>query len=300
MAETRFVAIDLSQMTAPDLVEEIDFETVLTAVKTDFKTRVPDYDAENIESDPAVKTMETGSYRETLIRQRVNDAARAVLMAVATGNDLDHIGALLGTERAIVTPADPNTNPATPAVYETDDRLRVRIQLAWEAASVAGPEGAYEYFAYQSDVSISDVLVTSPSAGKVDIIPMTSDNAGIADATVIQNVLDTLDDQKIRPLTDDVEVRAATSHDYAVDVTLSIGEGPDPAVVESDATAAIQAYADSRRKVGKTVYLTGLISAATVSGVESVTMTSPTADFLPNFDGFANLTGITITVDVLP
>ena len=91
-------AIDLSRLPAPTVVEAIDYETVLAALKADLVARWPDYTAD-LESDPAIKLLEVAAYREVLLRQRVNDAARAVLVATAIGSDLDHLGALLNVAR---------------------------------------------------------------------------------------------------------------------------------------------------------------------------------------------------------
>lgn len=58
-----------------------------------------------LESEPLVKLLEENAYRELIWRQRVNEAARAVMLACAAGNDLDVIGANYNTTRLIITPA---------------------------------------------------------------------------------------------------------------------------------------------------------------------------------------------------
>ena len=45
-----------------------------------------------VESDPAWTILEVAAYRELLLRQRINDASRAVMLAFATGADLEHLG----------------------------------------------------------------------------------------------------------------------------------------------------------------------------------------------------------------
>ncbi|MBA1636880.1 baseplate assembly protein, partial [Escherichia coli] len=83
-----------------------------------------------------VKLLEENAYRELIWRQRVNEAARAVMLACAAGNDLDVIGANYNTTRLIITPADDSTIPPTPAVMESDTDYRLRIQQAFEGLSV--------------------------------------------------------------------------------------------------------------------------------------------------------------------
>lgn len=136
--------IDLNQLPAPDVVEELDFETILAERKATLISLYPEDQQEavartlTLESEPLVKLLEENAYRELIWRQRVNEAARAVMLACAAGNDLDVIGANYNTARLIITPADDSTIPPTPAVMESDTDYRLRIQQAFEGLSVAG------------------------------------------------------------------------------------------------------------------------------------------------------------------
>ncbi|EKI4734482.1 baseplate assembly protein, partial [Escherichia coli] len=139
--------IDLNQLPAPDVVEELDFETILAERKATLISLYPEDQQEavartlTLESEPLVKLLEENAYRELIWRQRVNEAARAVMLACAAGNDLDVIGANYNTTRLIITPADDSTLPPTPAVMESDTDYRLRIQQAFEGLSVAGSVG---------------------------------------------------------------------------------------------------------------------------------------------------------------
>ena len=95
-------------------METLSFESILRAMKDDFAARHPAFDAW-LESDPAIKLMEAAAYRELLIRQRVNDAARSVMPAFAAGADLDHFAAFYGVERQALDPGDPDALPADTA-----------------------------------------------------------------------------------------------------------------------------------------------------------------------------------------
>ena len=116
--------IDLNQLPAPDVVEELDFETILAERKATLISLYPEDQQEavartlTLESEPLVKLLEENAYRELIWRQRVNEAARAVMLACAAGNDLDVIGANYNTTRLIITPADDSTIPPTPAVMD--------------------------------------------------------------------------------------------------------------------------------------------------------------------------------------
>ncbi|MDB0554564.1 baseplate assembly protein, partial [Ralstonia solanacearum] len=92
-----------------------------------------------LESEPVTKLLQENAYRELVWRQRVNDAARAVMLAFAEGDDLEQLAANFDVQRLTITPADDSTVPPTPAVMEGDDSLRERAQEAFEGLSVAGP-----------------------------------------------------------------------------------------------------------------------------------------------------------------
>lgn len=91
--------IDLSKLPAPKIVEELSFEEILAAMRADFEGRCPGWTAAALESDPANKILEVAAYRELLLRQRINEAARACMLAFASGSDLDHLSAFYAVSR---------------------------------------------------------------------------------------------------------------------------------------------------------------------------------------------------------
>jgi phage-related baseplate assembly protein len=233
------------------------------------------------------------AYRETLLRALVNDKARAVLLAYATGSDLDHLGALFATYRMKMVPADGNK----PAVMETDDRFRRRIQLAPEAVSCAGPRGAYIYFALTLDPSIVDAYAYCPSDGCVDVMVAAADGGEVSD-DVIAALVDRFHRDDTVPLTDVVTVRRATVVPYTVSLTLCFPRGPDPVLIQSAAEAAVRAYAAERYRINAIVFRAGLTAAAKVGGVENVIVTSPAADVVCGDSQIPLLTDVQITVAV--
>lgn len=291
---SRFVAIDLTGLTPAGVIEQLDIEAILVELKQYVIDRLAElgvaYDVASLESDPVVKVLEVLAYRETLLRGRINSASRAVMLAYAQGSDLDHLGAYYGVERMLISPAQNNES----AVWESDERFRERIQLAPEAFSTAGPKNAYIFHARSVDPSIRDVAVVLADPGHVYVIPLVSDGDGTPSADILDRIRDRLMQPDIRPLTDTVTVIGPEIVSYAVDVRLSIASGPDPAVVKSAAETATRAYCASRHKVGMPVARSGLLAAAHVSGVESVTLVSPSQDVDPGERGAAFLSSITV------
>ncbi len=91
--------IDLSRLPSPDIIEELDYEKILEAMKDALSTALPEWTARDLESDPAVKVLEVAAYRELLLRQRMNEAARALMIAYSLRSNLDQLGANFGVER---------------------------------------------------------------------------------------------------------------------------------------------------------------------------------------------------------
>lgn len=293
---SRFVAVDLTGLTPPDIVETLVYEDILEALKDDCVARMEamgvDYNVQMLESDPVVKVLEVAAYREMLLRARVNDAARAVMLAFAQKSDLEHLGVYYGVERQVLTPA----TATSPATYEPDTRLRQRVQLAPEALSTAGPEGAYIFHAMSLDPSIKSVQVYTPQPGEVHVLPLVDTGNGLPSASLLSRIRVRLGEEDIRPLTDMVFVRSPTIVSFDVVVNLSIAEGPDPILVKSASLASINAYLSSRHKVGTSVKMSGLIAAAMTPGVEDVDLVSPISDIEPAEDEVAYATTKTVNV----
>ena len=100
-----FTAVDLSRLPFPAVVEPLDFEVILQAMKDQFQALMPDYTAW-VESDPAQKLLEVAAYRELGVRQSNNDSAKAVMPAYAIGSDLDQIAARYNVTRLVIDPGD--------------------------------------------------------------------------------------------------------------------------------------------------------------------------------------------------
>ncbi|WP_459782372.1 baseplate J/gp47 family protein, partial [Photobacterium sp. R1] len=140
------------------------------------------------ESDPVYKVLEVAAYFRMLDRQRVNEAALAVLLAYALGNDLDNIGARYYVYRQEISPADDSTVPPTPAVMEPDDDYRRRIQLALEGMSVAGPANAYRFHALSAHPLVSDATAISKTPGSVLITVLSRAGNGSAEPGILDAV----------------------------------------------------------------------------------------------------------------
>lgn len=276
-----FAAIDLSRIAAPDVVETLEFESLLQAIKDDFVARAPQYaDALDLESEPLVKLMESVAYSVMNLRQRVNDAARSVLLAYAGGGDLDNLAALFGVRRQLLDPGTPDTQPPVPPTPEDDERLRRRVQLSLEGHSTAGPVGSYVFWSLSADPAVKDVAVASPNPGAVRVTVLSRDGDGTAAKPLLDSVAATLNHEDVRPLTDCVTVQSAVIRPYSIDASLTLYDGPDGEVVRQAAEQAVRVYAREQHKLGHDITRSGLYAALHRPGVRNVTLASPPADIV--------------------
>jgi phage-related baseplate assembly protein len=276
MADATFTAVDLSRLPAPDVIEALDFETILADAVARMQALMPDF--VNRDSDPAAKLLQTFAYFAQLLRQRVNDAARAVMPAYAVGADLDHIAALFGIARLTITPADDVMG--IPAVMESDADFRRRMVLAPEGYSVAGPEGAYIFHALSAHADVLDASATSPSPGEVVVSVLSRAGSGAASASLLTTVDAYVSDETRRPLTDYVRVQSAAIVTYAVAATITTFSGPDGGVVLAAARANLDAYVESSHRLGRDITRSGIFAALHVEGVQNVVLASPAADII--------------------
>ena len=291
-ASDSFTGVDLSRLPAPAVIEQLSFEAIYAASLAQFQTFFPSFDA-TVESDPVVKIIQLFAYRELVLRQRVNDAARAVMPAFAMGADLDHLGALFGVERFIVTPAD--IESGTPAVLESDDAFRRRMVLAPEGYSVAGPEGAYIFHALSADSDVLDASAVSPDPGEVLVTVLSRSGDGTPDSDVLDAVEARLTATNVRPLTDQVTVQAADIVEFEVVATITFLSGPDRSVVLAAAEQRLTDHLANSLRLGRDITRAGIIAALHPEGVQNIALTEPAADVVLTRQQAGYCTAVTLT-----
>ncbi|MGW8706065.1 baseplate assembly protein [Brevundimonas sp. NPDC055814] len=291
---TGSTAVDLSKLPFPAVIEVLSFETIVAACKARLIELMPELEPVlAIPSEPLVLVIEIFAYRETLLRARVNDAARDVTLAYATGAMLDHLVALLGVKRLVIEAARPETN--TPAVMESDDSLRRRALLAPEAYSVAGPAGAYVSHALGADGDVLDASATTPSPGVVLVTILSRQNDGVPSVELLDKVFSVVAADDVRPLTDHVQIQAAQIVPFDIKAAVSTFAGPDSAVVMDEARRRLNDYLDRSYRLGRDVTRSGIIAALHTDGVQNVRLTAPAADVVISAVEAARCASIAVT-----
>jgi phage-related baseplate assembly protein len=165
---SRLSVINLAELGRMLVLESISTEKILLDRMERFKSLWLTYDPPNgaqydvgdLEFDPIKITQENSTFFEMTLRDRVNQAARAVTLAFAVGTDLDAIASRYpgGVPRFL---------------DERDDRYRRRV---WHSPNVLSPHGtaeSYVFWALTADPTLHDAsAVTIEGTGKVFITIM--------------------------------------------------------------------------------------------------------------------------------
>lgn len=294
--------IDLSQLPPPVVVEPLDFETLFAQRKAAFIAMYPEDEQEEIartlelESEPITMLLEENCYRELLLRQRVNEAARAVMLAYSTDSDLDNLAVNFNVERLTIQEEDDSVTPPIEAVMESDPDLRTRTQQAFEGLSVAGPTAAYEFWGRSADGRVADISAVSPTPACVTISVLSREGDGTASDDLLSVVAAALNDEEVRPVADRVTVQSAEIVPYQIDATLYIYPGPEAEPVRQASEQQLQAYIAAQNRLGRDIRLSAIYAALHVEGVQRVELAQPVADIVLSDYQASHCTEYTITV----
>lgn len=184
--------INTDNLPEPDVLVMPTFEDVLAENMALFTTLVPDY--EPLDSDPYQLMLQAFAYRELHLRQTFNNKFKSQLLLFSQGSDLD----LLAADEYQLERLD----------GETDEAFRQRILRSLDGYSTAGSIESYEYHAYSVSSDITEAKAYSPEKGVVHVV--IASNTTDIDDELKANVELRLNQDKVRPLTDTVNVVIAT------------------------------------------------------------------------------------------
>lgn len=269
--------IDLSRLPQPEVIEALDYETLLAQRKARLLELTPAEERDAVaavlemDSEPLVKLLQESAYRELLLRQLLNERAQALLVAYAKGSTLDHIGvSYYATERLMIDSGDPDAVPPIDPVYESDANYRQRMLMAPDSWSTAGPRDGYIYHAMSASGDVLDATAITTEPSRVMVTVLSAQGDGTADAGLLTAVEAAVTDDAVRPLTDLVSVQSATIVTYEIVASLEVGQGPDPAVVRNEAEAKITEFVAAHRRLGVGLVRDAALAELYVEGVQRV------------------------------
>lgn len=255
---------ELEGLADPTIIEELDLEAVITAMRDDLVARFPAIaGVVDLESEPSRKLIEVFAYRETLIRARINDAIRASLLAYANGPDLDHLAAFYDLTRM---------------VDEDDARFRERVVLAIRGRSPGGTAPRYEAVAMEADIRVANaVAYTLDKDPTVRVAVMSTDNGGVASAALLATVQAALDAPAVRMVNDTIVAEAGVTITQPVEA--NVWFLPSAAATLADDLPALLSDAWTKENdLGFDMTRSWLTARLMVPGVQRVEIVTPAAD----------------------
>jgi phage-related baseplate assembly protein len=255
--------MNLSDLQAPEIIEELSFEEILQQMKEKLVAIDQEYTA-FLGSDPVMKLMEVAAYRELLLRQRINQAAKANLLAFATGPDLDNLAAFYGIERK---------------ENESDEELRARTHAKIVGWSSAGSREAYKFHALNSDARVKEANADSPEPGLVRISILSKEDGGVVSADLLESVKNYMLREDIRMLTDTVEVVPCGLIEVNVKAKIILMSSTPPEILNTIKSSFILAF-NKIAGLGVSISRAWIISNLFVNGVKDVELQSPAGDVL--------------------
>ena len=269
-----FNTIDFSLLPKPDVVQPVD----IAALKKDSFARLTSLDgdfAEVLESDPAAKLLEVNAYDRAVDRQHVNDTAHAVMLPFARGGNLDVLGSLVGVQRLQV-----GTDSKKAPIYEDDERFRRRVQLAPQAFSVAGPKGAYIFWALTFCPTITDASLFLTAPGQLQLTLLGKAENGLPTEQELLQVREGFKKYQVTPFTDYLVVAPPVVTRYRLDADIWLLPGPDATLVQRKVSEAVTKFLADNRKLGRDHPRSALFAAIGQPGVSRVVLNSPPNDIL--------------------
>ena len=242
----------------PSVIEPLDFERILATSKAHLLGHYPEAaDTLALESSPLTKLLQTFSYRELLYRARVNDAARAHLLAFATGGDLDHLAAMFGLTRM---------------AGEDDERLRLRLQLRIAALAGQGTREHYELTALTASTNVRAATARQSRPGAVHVVLWLHNPSLDTSAQVVQ----ALNQDSARML--GVTVTVGTAQPQPIDIRAHIWRSANASpTLLADLQAHLQTQLAARAALGSPIARSWITTLLHIDGVAAVHYPSDTA-----------------------
>jgi len=298
MANSIFDTVDLGSLPAPQVVDTPEFETIYQELLAQFRTFEPRYTF-TTEADPVVKVLEAWAAREVLLRARINEAAKANLLAFAEDSDLDHLGAIHGVARLIVQAENLNVSPIIPEILEDDEAFRFRIQQ--RILGYVNGAAFYRYWALTASPDVRDAKVFSPDhpngynmGGRVNVAILARTGDLIPSEDLLDEVRLVLARDNVKQLGDLLLVEAATPLYVNVSATIKLLPSTPKATFDG-LEALLRDRFEDVQALGYDLTKSWISATLQQPGVHSVILTAPSTETIVAPNQFPILNTVTLT-----
>jgi phage-related baseplate assembly protein len=266
--------VELRGLPEPQVIQDISFETMLADLIGRFKMVAAqfglDYDVDSLETDPAIILGQAFSFQHVQLRQRINEAVKAMMLPYAVGADLDVLA---------------NFYDVTRLVGETDIALRQRVVIEIKGRSAAGPADRYAAVALAVDADIRSVSVfTKGKSPVVYVAILTHSNGGVPSSFLLADVRTALNDKGVRVVSDRIEVIPAVKETVDVELKIWLLDGAPDTIVDQAPDALRLAWAE-RGGLGRDLTHSWIEAELMTQGVYRIELVDPVSDVVvdPNF-----------------
>lgn len=294
---------DISKIATPHAIDVLDYEEILQSRKNKFLELLTVEQATifaerlNYESEPILKLLEENAYLELLLRQKINNNYKAVLLAFAKSTDLDALAVNYGVTRKLLEPANLNSNPPKLAVFEDDEDLRKRCFLSFESLTNAGTIESYKFHTLNADSQVKDCFISSPNPCEIKIYLLSNLGDGTASSNLCLKVKNYLNQEDKRPLGDRLEVVSCQIVNIDLSLTIYITDINFIEQIKEQATLKIKEVFKNL-KLGHDLNHSLIINACMLENVHNVKISNPPADKVLNNSQIARLNNLTLNVQI--
>ena len=176
------------------------------------------------------------AYHEIRHQQQFNEAVKSVMVATATGGDLDNLALREGLTRFD---------------NETDDQFRKRIILKPESLA-QGTAGSYVFHSLNADSSIKQAIAISPVVGEVVVYLLNKNGNGFVDAETLA-VVDAYLNEPDRNAFDDITVLSAEIIEYQINIDLVFYSNSDQAQIIAAIVANYASFKEQNEIIGSSI-----------------------------------------------
>lgn len=290
------MSFGLTALPAPDIIKIPDYDEILKRVVSRLRTINEDYTS-IVEGDPAYAIMQSIIFEIVMILQRINDAARAVLVTHSIGADLDNVGALFAIYRQVIQHEDLTADPPIPEILENDNRFRDRIINALEAI-VPGSRAWYRGYALESSSMVKDAIALKTNPGEVTVYVQADNTTAVPDSALLTTVSDYITAEARKFICDTVIVSAIGIRSYALTASIKPTLGLDKNTVLADIQKRAEDFANERKVIGKPIPLSHIYAALITDAVSEIDLSAPVSNIVPTNIEVPVASSVTITLGI--
>lgn len=293
----RISVLNPANLKEMEVLEDLDAEAILAQrmmrLKELWKVYDPpaaaQYDVETLEFDPIKINQECCTFFEILLRDRVNQAARAITLAYAIGTDLDAIASRY-----------PGGVPRLEG--ESDDRYRRRIWLSPNTLSSHGTAEAYEFWALTALPELRDVTAIKvvaydyyPTILITCLMGLDSESPSPTQEQIVR-IRAYIQDLARQGLTDVISVAGPKVKHTAYKIAVWLYPGSVANQLISTVAANLQKLTENQYWLGHDHTHMAIDAACSISGVHHVDIIEPAENIYVESDWVVRVTEITVTL----